>query len=55
LDYARQRSPAVYTVAVEKYIGGASWRMIAIKTGRSEGALRMEFNRILDSYNELYG
>lgn len=55
LDYARRRSPAVYTVAVEKYIGGASWRTIAIKTGRSEDALRMEFNRVLDSYNEFYG
>lgn len=55
LDYARQRSPAVYAVAVEKYINGRSWRTIAVETGRSEDSLRKEFDRILDSYNEYFG
>lgn len=54
LDYAKQRSPAVYAIAVEKYLNGLSWRTIALETGRSEDALRKEFDRVLSSYNEFY-
>lgn len=54
LVYCERHNPAMKTAAIEKYINGRPWKDIAIEFDRTEGGLRMAFDRFLENYNKMH-